>query len=261
MTTWKIPECRAVGLLPLEEESDVLTSGNEPTGGEEEPDAYEELEEMKQRLILLRSKILRPELSRCQDVDDQKDLTTRTPERQQLELLRRQKYLLQCRLKEAKMHLEETSREVKELEDWRCLLQSRILEIKRKLSQFVEFMPRVKHHFGLCIERWEYLKSNKIDSTTYRQKMQAQALHADNSRKCVVPMSCHKNTRQHLRMELMMLRVFLHNLFEAMVSDFRFFCRQMNINFTRLPSIDTTPTNSAGTPTNSVASFEVEVRE
>ncbi|KAI8037187.1 hypothetical protein M5D96_009936 [Drosophila gunungcola] len=240
MTTWKLPECRAVGLLALEEESDVLTSGNEPTGGEEEPDAYEELEEMKQRLILLRGKILSPELSRCQD-----ELTTRTPESQQLELLRRQKCLLQCRLKEAKRHLEQTSREVKELEDWRCLLQSRILEIERKLSQF----------------RWEHLKSNKIDSTTYRQKMQAQALHADNSRKCVVPMNCHKNTRQLLRGELMMLRIFLHNLFEAMVSDFRFFCRQMSINFTRLPSIDSPSPSSAETPTNSVASFEVEARE
>ncbi|XP_052841803.1 uncharacterized protein LOC128255924 [Drosophila gunungcola] len=261
MTTWKLPECRAVGLLALEEESDVLTSGNEPTGGEEEPDAYEELEEMKQRLILLRGKILSPELSRCQDVGDRKELTTRTPESQQLELLRRQKCLLQCRLKEAKRHLEQTSREVKELEDWRCLLQSRILEIERKLSQFVEFKPRAIHHFGLCIERWEHLKSNKIDSTTYRQKMQAQALHADNSRKCVVPMNCHKNTRQLLRGELMMLRIFLHNLFEAMVSDFRFFCRQMSINFTRLPSIDSPSPSSAETPTNSVASFEVEARE
>jgi len=50
-------DCRAPGILNLnilEDESDLLTSGKDPSGLEEETDldmAYEELEAMKQRLI------------------------------------------------------------------------------------------------------------------------------------------------------------------------------------------------------------------
>ncbi|XP_044317828.1 uncharacterized protein LOC108050924 [Drosophila rhopaloa] len=260
MSTWKLDECRAIGLLKLEDESEVLTSGNEPSGREEMTDAYEELEEMKQRLILLRHKILGSQPEKCQDMGDHKDSTGRTRESLQLEELRRQKCVLKCRLKEATEHLEDTSREIEELENWRCLLQSRILQMKRKLAQFEEFKPRVIHQFGLCIERWEQQRIIKIDCATYREKVHAQIVHADNSRKCVVPMNCHKHNRQYIRVQLLLLRVFLHNLLDAMVSDFQYFCREMSITFTR-GIVDNPSPKIAETPTNSIASLDVEERE
>ncbi|XP_017001512.3 uncharacterized protein [Drosophila takahashii] len=262
METWKIADCRAPGLLKLnlEDESDLLTSGKDPSGLEEATDvdaAYDELEDLKQRLIQLRSQILNLKPDSC---EDQKVPENFSPQRQQLLELRRQKCQLICRLKEVKSHLKDTHKELEELEGWRCLLQSRIKKMNFQLSQFAEFRPRVIGHFGLCIERWEHQKTHKMDCATFRREMESHVNHADNTRKSLVSMKCHQRNRKQIRVELAMLRILLHNLFEAMVSDFQFFCRQLSINFTREP-VDITSPNVPRTPTNSVSSFEAETRE
>ncbi|KAH8348469.1 hypothetical protein KR084_007852, partial [Drosophila pseudotakahashii] len=233
MSTWKIADCRAAGLLKLnfDDESDLLTSGKDPSGVEEATDldaAYEELEEMKQRLIQVRSKILNTKTESCQDQKVQENFS---PQRQQLIELRRQKCQLICRLKKVKNHLGATQKELEELEAWHCLLQSRIRQMNRQLSQFAEFRPRVIGHFGLCIERWEHQKTHKMDCTTFRREMESHVNHADNTRKSMVSMKCHQRNRRQIRVELAMLRILLHNLFEAMVSDFQFFCRQLSIKW------------------------------
>ncbi|XP_016957958.2 uncharacterized protein LOC108029966 [Drosophila biarmipes] len=259
----KMADCRAPGILNLnlEEESDLLTSGKDPSGLEEETDlemAYEELEGMKQRLILLRSQILSPKPDRCQDMKVQEDFR---PERLQLQELRRRKCELICRFQEADRHLKDVRLELQELDDWRCLLQSRILQIKRQLAQFENFRPRVIHQLGLCLERWEHQKTHKMDCAVFRKEMEAQVHSSDNSRKSVVSLKCHQRHRQQIRQELAMLRVFVHNLFEAMISDFQFFCRQLSINFTRdSRGIDTSP-RCPETPSNSVCSLDPEGRE
>ncbi|XP_016940345.4 uncharacterized protein [Drosophila suzukii] len=256
-------DCRAPGILNLnilEDESDLLTSGKDPSGLEEETDldmAYEELEAMKQRLILLRSQILSPKPDKCQDLKVQEVLS---PERLQLQELRRQKFQLICRFQEAEQHLKDTRLELQELEDWRCQLQSRILQMNRQVSQFEKFRPRVIHQFGLCLERWEHQKTHKMDCATFRKEMEAQVHRTDNTRKSEVPLKCHQHHRHQIRMELIMLRVFVHNLFEAMVSDFRFFCRQLSINFTR-ESVERPSPKLADTPSNSFCSFDAESRE
>jgi len=227
-------DCRAPGILNLnilEDESDLLTSGKDSSGLEEETDlemAYEELEAMKQRLILLRSQILSPKPDKCQDLKVQEVLS---PERLQLQELRRQKFQLICRFQEAEKHLKDTRLELRELEDWRCQLQFRILQMNRQVSQFEKFRPQVIHQFGLCLERWEHQKTHKMDCATFRKEMEAQVHRTDNTRKSEVPLKCHQHHRHQIRMELIMLRVFVHNLFEAMVSDFRFFCRQLSIKW------------------------------
>lgn len=239
MSAWKIAPCRAPGIPKLDEqeESDLVSSGIDPSDAEEETDldaAYDELEEMKQRLITLRNKIIITNPDACQDPRKIRDLWT--PEGGELQELRDQKCQLICQLQEATQHLKDSQNELKELETWRCHLQSRIHQAKRQLSQFENFKLKVIHQFGLCIERWENQKTCKLDCTTYRKEMAAHILHADNSRKSVVYQKCHKSYRRRIRVELMLVRVFLHNLFEAMVNDFRFFSRHMSIKWVTFTS-------------------------
>ncbi|EDV59731.1 uncharacterized protein LOC6541827 [Drosophila erecta] len=244
MSTSKTGQCRAPGILQLEEqeESDLLTSGRDPSDAEEETDldaAYDELEEMKQRLIALRNKVVITNPDVCQEL--------KVREGGALQQLRDQKCQLICRLQEVTQHLEDSQKELKELETWCCQLQYRIQQANRQLDQFEDFKLRVIHQFGLCIERWEHQKTHKIDCATYRKEMEAHVHHADNSRKSVVPLKCHKSFRRRIRIELLLLRVFLHNLFETMVSDFKFFGRHMSINFSIEP-VHITSTKVPETP-------------
>lgn len=240
---WNGGDCRAPGLAeiePEEEESELFSSGPEPTVGEEMEDldgAYDELELIKQRLLQLRDILLPPQRDRCyqqQEEQEKEDTSFKSQESLQLIELRRQNCQMRCKLSTAYEHLNSSRQQIKELEGWRCLLQSRIQKMNQQLTKFEEFKVRAIHHFALCIERWEHQKTTKVDHVAYRNRMQKVVSHADNSRQCLVPLHCHKATRHHIRMELMLLRVFLHNLFEAMVNDFRFFCRQMSVRWVSL---------------------------
>ncbi|XP_017077738.2 uncharacterized protein LOC108112408 [Drosophila eugracilis] len=246
MALWKIQDCRPMA-TNQEEESELVTSGNDPSGMEEVTDldvAYDELEGMKQRLILLRNKILVPESDGFQDdFDDQEVEIGLTPESQQLLELHRHKCQLVLRVQEAKQHLDDSRKELKELDDWTCQLQSRINQARRKLVQFKEFKLRVKHQFGMCIERWEHHKTHKVDCTTFRRVMEEHVHKAENIRKSVLPLKCHKTNRDRISLELMMLRVFLHNLFGSMVKDFEFFCRHIDC-IGSSPRLPATPSNS-----------------
>ncbi|XP_033153499.1 uncharacterized protein LOC117136620 [Drosophila mauritiana] len=262
MSAWKIAPCRAPGLPKLEEqeESDLLSSGIDSSDAEEETDldaAYDELEAMKQRLIALRNKIIVTNPDACQDLKVRELWSTGGGELQEL---RDQKCQLICRLQEVTQHLKDSQNELKELEGWRCHLQSRIHQAKRQLSQFGDFKLKVIHQFGLCLERWEHQKTCKVDYTTYRKEMEAHILHADNVRQSVVHQKCHKSYRRRIRFELMLIRVFLHNLFEAMVNDFKFFSRHMSINFS-IGSIPGTDPTAPETPINTVSSSDQESRK
>ncbi|KAH8373029.1 hypothetical protein KR009_010582, partial [Drosophila setifemur] len=234
---WNLGECRALGLLRVqteEEVSEVLSSGSEPNEEEETTDldeAFDELEQIKQRLLQMRDKLLPPSANNCRTAGqaNQENVSFNGPETLQLVELRRHNSQLKCQLRDMTEHLNSTRKELKELESWRCLLQTRIQKMNKQLALFAAFKPLATHHFGLCIERWEQLKIHKVGQFTYRERMQTLVNHADNSRKTLVSLHCHKSIRQQIRMELMLLRLFLHNLFEAMVSAFRFICGQMNV--------------------------------
>ncbi|XP_039478874.1 uncharacterized protein LOC120443699 [Drosophila santomea] len=254
MLTWNKAQCRAPGIVKLDEqeESDLLTSGRDPSDPEEETDldtAYDELEEMKQRLIALRNKIIITNPDVCQDMGVREHWP---PERGELQELRHQKCQLFCRLREVTQHLEDSQNELKELEAWCCQLQSRLHQANRQINSFEDFKLKVIHQFGLCIERWEHQKTHKMDCATYRREMEAHVHHADNSRKSMVSHKCHKSFRRRIRIELLLLRVFLHNLFESMVSDFKFFSRHMSINFSigsvhiTTPKVSETPLDREG---------------
>ncbi|KAH8279356.1 hypothetical protein KR026_007744 [Drosophila bipectinata] len=240
---WNGGECRAPGLPETEpevEETELLSSGAEPSVGEEIEDldgAYEQLELIKQRLLQLREILLPPQKDKCyqqQEEQEREDTSFKTQESLQLIELRRQNCQMRCKLATSYEHLNSTRKQIKELEGWRCLLQSRILDMSKQVTQFEEFKIRAIHHFALCIERWEQQKTTKVDHVTYRNRMQKVVYHADNCRQVLVPLHCHMAAREHVRMELMLLRAFLHNLLEAMVSDFRFFCRQMSVRWVSL---------------------------
>ncbi|KAH8267118.1 hypothetical protein KR018_008135, partial [Drosophila ironensis] len=237
---WPTSECRAPGLPPElsgeEEESEVQTSGSDPVGAEEMHDldgAYEELEQMKQRLLELRKLLLNPAPTQCEkDYEgDREDVSFKTFESLQLVELRRKNCQLRCQLKDLVQHLHNWRKEFAELEGWRCELRTRIQKMDKQLTDFDKFKVRAIEHFGLCIERWEQMKTSKLSNTDYQKRMREVVAHADNSRRSLVSLKCHKVTRHHIRSDLSQIRIILHNLFDAMMNDFRYFSRQMGVRY------------------------------
>ncbi|XP_022225625.2 uncharacterized protein LOC111076237 [Drosophila obscura] len=260
---WNYGECRAPGLP--QEESEILTSGPEPTctGGEEEEqrdlDAlYDELEAFKQRLWVLRSKLVTSPKDQCEaqaalaDTDE----SFFTAQSRQLVALRRQNCVLRCQLQLMAAHLNDSRKELKEVDGWRCLLATRIQRMRRELDIFEEFKLQAIHHFGLCIERWEQHKACKMDNIVYQQRMRLLIQHIDGRRVQLVPIHCHRQTCQQFRTEIIQTRIFLLNLFESMLNHFSFFNRQFSVKtyFVETDIQKSIISNAPSSPPNSIRS-------
>ncbi|XP_017145942.2 uncharacterized protein LOC108158222 [Drosophila miranda] len=259
---WNYGECRAPGLQ--QEESEILTSGPEPacTGGEEEEqldlDAlYDEMEALKQRLLLLRSKLVTSPKDQChaQAAMEDTDESFFTAQSRQLVALRRQNCVLRCQLQSMAGHLNSSRKELKEMDGWRCLVATCIQRMRRELDTFEEFKLQAIHHFGLCIERWEQHKACKVDSNVYQRRMRELIQHIDGRRVQMVPMHCHHQTFQQVRMEIIQTRLFLYNLFDSMLCYFHFFNRQFSLRTSTWTAIQKSITSVApSSPPNSLRS-------
>ncbi|KAM8711849.1 hypothetical protein ACLKA7_012368 [Drosophila subpalustris] len=222
LDTWYKGRCHAPGII-VEEESEILDSTQNTEILDEEPDldlAFDELEAIKSRLLLLRGKLLVTPAPWEEEVPSQlEDASFLTPNQQQLLQLRRSNCVLKGQLRQLVQHLHATRSQMKVLEAMRGQLNSCLSKMTDELTKFEAFQSKARDYFGVCIERHEQIKSCKVDDEDFASKMQAMIYHTEARMRFVVPMRCHHQLHYHLSMELVLIRIFLQALFSNLMED------------------------------------------
>lgn len=231
LATWYKGRCHAPGIL-VEEESEIVDSTQCTAIADEEPEldlAYDELETIKRRLILLRDKLLiSPDPCKQEIPAPVEDDTLLTPNQQELLQLRRSNCLLKCQLRKLMQHLHATRSQMKVLEATRCLVNSRLSKMTDELAKFEAFKKKSKDYFGLCIERNEQIKCCKVDDEDFASHMKSLVYHTESRMHHLVPMRCHYQLHYDLSMELVLIRIFLQSLFNNMIDDWNLCKRRVN---------------------------------
>ncbi|KAH8371028.1 hypothetical protein KR093_005943 [Drosophila rubida] len=221
--TWYKGKCHAPGII-VEEVSETVDSTQETLFVAEEPDwneAYDELESIKKRLLVLRSKLLVPPHDPCEKKfpEELEDESFMTPNQQLILELRRSNSELKCQLKKLMLHLQSTRSQIKTLEAMRCQMNKSFVKLSNELVNFQTFQTKAIEFFAICLERHEHIKMCKVDDEHFASKVQTMMHHTKARMRYLVPLRCHEHLHYDLSVELILMRIFLHSLFSNMMED------------------------------------------
>ncbi|KAH8300017.1 hypothetical protein KR044_008506 [Drosophila immigrans] len=223
LATWYKGRCHAPGII-VEEEAETVDISQPTQIASEEPDldlAYDELESIKRRLVLLRSKLLVTPPDPCEKEipTPMEDDSFRTPNQKLLLQLRRSNHVLKCQLQKLMLRLQTTRSQIKILEAMRCQMNKCMTKLSKEVDKFQGFQQKTIEFFGICLERHEQIKMCKVDSEDFAAKVQTMMNHTQARMRYLVPMRCHNQLHYDLSVELMLMRIFLHSLFSNMLDD------------------------------------------
>ncbi|XP_034105059.1 uncharacterized protein LOC117568481 [Drosophila albomicans] len=223
LDSWYKGKCHAPGII-VEEEAEITENSEDTHFAAEEPDydlAYDELESIKGRLLLLRSKLLITPPDPCEQKYPipLEDESFRTPNQQLLLQLRRSNCVLKCQLQKLMQHLQTTRSQIKVLEAMRGQLNKCLGKMTSEVQKFQSFQQKAIEFFGICLERHEQVKMCKVDNEHFGAKVQAMMNHTQARLRYLVPMRCHNQLHYDLSVELILIRIFLHSLFSNMIED------------------------------------------
>lgn len=226
--------CQAAGLISPEE-SEILTSSYDYDSIDvEEPDLdtpYEQLEKIKTRLKELRDQLIYTPPDPCEldgaSLSPKEDTCFLTVRQLQLQQLRRSNCLLRCQLQSRMQHLHRARKQLLLVQDMRCQLSSQLEKMIAEINVLEEFKVSAQHQFGLCIERNEQIKTSKIDRQEFSERIHDMYFRRVGSMRALVPLDCHMELRYTLNIELILVRIFLNDVFANLTEEFKLYIQSM----------------------------------
>jgi len=153
----------------------------EPSESELDLDAlYQELECMKKRIqkiqLMLKMKDMEPcPEEECMDYE----VLLNCSENREICALQKGQYKLQCQIEELIRCCKYAKDQIADLRSLMCKKHMEILELQKMVAVLDSWRMTLEHEFGLCLERFEYIKHVKAEWSEVWEKLEKQ-------RKCLL---------------------------------------------------------------------------